>query len=144
MTDQSELTALRERVEEAEERVAFWKGESEALRLQKDSYAESLRALRFEYDAAIARAERAQGTLREIVAFLRENDPRHLAHAAGIIRDVAVKCKRALAAGQDAEPDHIADASKMVGGRERRIWESLLASGPEALSALAKSKGPKS
>lgn len=87
---QSELAAMRQRAEEQQ---------SSLLR---------------DWDAAIARAERAEACLREIELFVAENDPRHLAHAAGILRDVAVKCKRGLSSPP-------ADASTMGGDGERLI-----------------------
>jgi len=68
--------AMRQRAEEAAERVVFWKGESEALRLQKDSYAESLKALRFERDAAIARAERVEDINKRLFNACRERNTR--------------------------------------------------------------------
>jgi len=67
---------MRQRAEEAAERVVFWKGESEALRLQKDSYAESLKALRFERDDAIARAERVEDINKRLFNACRERNTR--------------------------------------------------------------------
>lgn len=84
--------------------MSVYKDKGEPLRLA-DAFAYR-RAFRFwratakghkaAYEAMRQRAEEAEAHLREIESFVAENDPRHLAHAAGILRDVAVKCKRGL------------------------------------------------
>lgn len=86
------------------------------------------RAGRAEADASqfCAEAVRAEEALADILAFIRMNEPRHLAHAAGIIRDIAVKCKRALATAQDAKPNTSAVVSKTENAeRAQRLVEAL-------------------
>jgi len=80
------------------------------------------------------RAETAEGALREIEQFVRENDPRHLSHASGILRDIAVKCRRAL-----KDTQHSGDTTGMATDRERRLEVALreAASSLETISKLA-------
>gem|GEM_PF-4077078 len=65
-------------------------------------------------------------------ALVKENEPRHLLHASGVLADIAVKCRRAGHAR--APSDHIGEPTEMVGDRERQLEEILNEIGKAALA----------
>ena len=133
---ESELSALRQRVEEAEkEWNAAWNGQvsisekyEEKCNLlnEEQEYSERIKA---ERDAAMARVERAEESLRKA-----ENWTTHIHEALAVslrpkqsvgemVYGLLSFIREALAAAQDAKPDHISQPVKMVSERERNLVE---------------------